>query len=111
MARCFVHHGRSSTWRKAELPSQQRPGVYTVLLATLFLLYIISLHQPIHAATFSASAALNRQQPAAAAAPAAPAQPLSFCAEAPWSHANQPSSMSKGGNMLKVYHNIYFHNG
>jgi hypothetical protein len=67
------------------------------------------------------TAATQQPQQAAAAQPttvqqaaAAAAGPPSFCKPADagpaYPNAAGPTNMVWGGNMLKVYHNLYFHN-
>jgi hypothetical protein len=74
----------------------QRPLLLIQLLAAWLLC---------HSATAAATAAATD---AAAAAPAAAPPP--FCQLAPHPNAGAPTDMVWGGDMLKVYHNLHFHN-
>lgn len=52
----------------------------------------------------AARAAVGLSQTSAAA----PAE--SLCAKKPFASAGLPSAMTRGGNLVKVYHNLYLHN-
>jgi hypothetical protein len=84
------------------LPRPWRPRSPRHLAAALLLL----LHTSLLLATAPRPAAAQQQpqQPGGAAG--------SLCSAAgAFPVADRPSGMSRGGNMLKVYHNLYLHNG
>jgi hypothetical protein len=100
---------------------QQCQQVLTLLLQALFICSLPPAY--VWGATAVTAATQQPQQAAAAqattaaeAAAAAPSGPPTFCKPADaaaglaYQNAAGPTNMVWGGNMLKVYHNLFFHN-
>src|SRR5689334_16825953 len=80
-------------------------------LQPLLLLPLLSLAMEISGSSSTSAASSTAAEAATAAAAAA--TPPSFChfgRSAAYPSADRPTTMSWGGNMFKVYHNLYHHN-
>jgi hypothetical protein len=96
-------------------PCQPLLTVLLHVLAIHSLLYVCPVRAVVAAVAAQQQQKTAAAQPGTTAAAAAATGPPSFCkladADVPvYANAAGPTTMVWGGNMLKVYHNLYFHN-